>query len=132
MQKKVYKRLNDNTVLCISKYDNRLGFRYHSIVIHFEDTKQNVEFGTYRINKCIIPNYVADDYSYNNDYVIGYKYNSEKDWLKIDRIYDINNRCDVLTDDKFYNFFKCVDIDEKIKKQKYKTLTLGKNYKKNK
>lgn len=129
MDKKVYKRLNENTVLCIHKYDNEIGVRCHNITIHYEDTEQIIEFGTYNIGKGILEKHKLETYLYNNDYIIGYKYHNDDEWLIVDRIYDINNRCDLLTDDKIYDYFNCVKIETKISENKCKTLSLGK-YKK--
>ena len=129
MQKTVYKRLNENTVLCIDKYKNILGYKYHKISLYYEDTEQTVEFGFYKLNKGMTNKHTIDTYSYNNHYIIGYKYHSEEDWLKIDRLYDIDNRCDLLTDDKFYDYFNCLEIETKISNNKCKHLALGKKFK---
>lgn len=126
MQKKVYKRLNDNTVLCIYKYNSNNGARCHNLSIYYENTNQVVEFGTYNVNQGSSDKQKLDIYSYNNDYIIGYKNDADEDCLKLDRMYDINNRCDLLTGDKFYDHFRCVELEEQISENKCKTLALGK------
>ena len=130
MDKKIYKRLNDYTVLCIYKYTDEVGYRYDRIVVHYEDTNENVEFGTYRVNKGLFNSRTTDTYSYNNNYIIGYKYERDKECLRTNRLYDINNRCDILNDDKFHNYYCCIRVEEDIEQNKYKTLSLVKKYKK--
>lgn len=132
MNKKTYKRLNENAVLCIYKYDNKVGDRCHNIVIAYEDTDQMIEFGTYIVGKGIFDKRATESYIYNNEYIMGYRYHDGDQWLKVDRIYDVNNRCDLLTNDEFANYFSCVEIESKISKNKCKTLSLGEKYKKNK
>ena len=127
MRRKVSKRLNDNTIIQIEKYCNRLGDKYHRVLLFFEDTNDYVEFGAFKTNIGIFNDTTNDSYLFNNNYVIGYKYDHESQALKPSRIYDINARCDMLTD---HNCYTCIDVEENINQNKCKKLSLNNKSKK--
>jgi len=130
METTIYKRLNENAILSIDHYDNYMGERFHSLVIYYEDTEEVVQFGKYKVSNSIYYDFTVDSYSFNNNYIIGYKYDEETQWLKVDRIYDIKNRCDMLNKDKTSETLTCVNVQEDIKKNKFKELSLERKYRK--
>lgn len=124
----INRRLNDNTVISIEKHKNEFGGECHHVVLHYEDTKEQVDFGMISLSSAFIGKIGCDEYSYNDNYIVVWKYDYEQDMLDLKNVFDINARCELLTDNGLGNYFTSVDAERDIETYKYKGKRLSSSY----
>ncbi len=126
--KVINRRLNNNTVISIEKRKNELGGECHHVVLHYEDTKEQIDFGRIVLSSAFTGKNGCDEYSYNDNYVVVWKYNPEDDMLDLKNIFDVNERRELLTDNGLGNYFASVDAERDIETYPCKGKKLGSNY----
>lgn len=125
MNKMIYKRLNDDAIMCINKYTNRAGCVYHRLFLYYEDTESIVELGTLLMKSKIHKWRECDQYDFNNNYVIVWAYNEEEQKLDLTNVYDVAKRKNVMVDEKWEDFFIYMNASDDIRNHKLKAKRLG-------
>lgn len=126
MDRTIYKRLNDNAIICIHKYKNKTGCVYHDLSLYYEDTDTLVQLDTLLMKSKIHDWEEFDEYHLNNNYVVIMKYNESKKILDVSTIYDISKRQNIMIEDEWANFFNYMSATDDIVKNRLKVKRLGK------
>lgn len=118
--KTINRRLNDNTIINIKEYKNELGGKTHQVKLYYEDTKQTIDFGILSLSSSFLGTSGCDRYSYNENYIIIWKYNSDDDMLDLKNVFDIKERKEMLSDNEFGNYYASVVAENNIASFKHK------------
>ena len=122
-------RLSETAVMSIHKYRDDLGDLYHQLNLKYEDTNEEIDFGTFLIKPKRRTNKIYEGYEYNNEYIISYSYNSDTKRVLMKEVFHIGNRMSLLSreeEDSFGDYYTFVEVGKEIRTNKYKKVKIKK------